>query len=147
MAATSLIPTVRVALFAVVVAGMPAGVQTAYSHPGDAMERETVYLGDASATHDLATIRSGRRTRDETITIDVWVETTADGPDAQAAAERAWVLIAALEEALTVDATLGLPAPFWAVLTGFDERLGWDEDRRGSAARIRATVTCQGRLV
>lgn len=146
MATTSLIPTVRSTLVALLTTQL-TGVQVAYSHPGDAVERETCYLGDASAQHDLATIRSGRRTRDETVNVDVFVEVTADGPDARAASERAWVLIGLFEEGLTADASLGLPAPFWAVITGLDERLGWDEDRRGNAARVRATVTAQGRLI
>lgn len=148
MATTSLIPATRNAIHAALLVSLAGGgVQVSYSHPGDAVERETVYLGDATSSQRYATMKAGRRTRDEEFTIDVWIEVTTDGPDARAASERAWVLVGAVEDILATDATLGLPAPFWAGVGDTLERIGWDEDRRGSACSIRATIQCQGRLV
>jgi len=147
MATTSLVPAARTALLSALTASLAGGgVQCSASHPGDAIERESVYLGDCRFSYDLATIRSGRRSRDQEFVLDVWLVTTTDGPDAQAATTRAWQLFAYLEDIVANKPTLGLAQPFWAVVTDGDEVLGWDEDRRGAFSRIRAGVTCTGRV-
>lgn len=146
-AALSLVPAARAALFTTLTTAFTgSGVQVSYSHPGDAMERETVYLGDARGGHELATVRAGRRSRDQTFSIDVWVETTCEGPDAQVASERAWELYGELEDIVANDASLGLTQPFWAAVAEFEETVGWDIERQGAAARLRASVACTGRL-
>ena len=148
MAATSTAPVARLALFNLFAAAPGlSGVQVSYSHPGDAMETDTVYLGDIRGRSAPATIKAGRRTRDESYTVDVWVETTVDGPSAQGASERAWTLAAAVEDVVAADASLGLPPPFRAFLGDMDERIGLDEDRRGWASKIRMSIDCQMRLI
>lgn len=147
MPTTSSVPTARLALVNLLtVAPALSGVQVGYSHPGDAVEVDSVYLGDVSGRQGPATMKAGRRTRDETYTVDVFVETTVDGPTAQGASERAWLLATAVEDVVANDATLGLSAPFWAVVGDMSERVGFDEDRRGWASRIRIGVECRGRL-
>lgn len=147
-ALTTTVPTARAALHNLIAAAPAlAGVQVSYSHPGDAVETDTVYLGDARGRQEPATIRAGRRSRDEEYTIDVWVETTVDGPSAADADVRVWALAAAVEDVVANDASLGLAQPFWAGITEKDQRLGFDEDRRGWACRVRLGVLCKARLV
>jgi hypothetical protein len=145
MATTSTVPAARQALYTALVAALPS-VQVSYSHPGEAVERDTVYLGDARGRHDPATIKAGRRTRDEQYTLDVWVESTADGPDAREAFERCFVLKAEVEDVLADDASLGLGQPFWMLVGDFEAVTGWDEDRRGHAARVRIGIEVRARL-
>ena len=147
MATRSTVPTVRAALVALLSARPAlANVQVSYSHPGDALEHESIFLGDMRATAELATVRAGRRTRNESYTIDVWVEVNSDGPTAQTCEERAWTLLGELEDQLADDATLGLTQPFWAVLAEAEESVYFDDAKRGFVARIRAGVRCEARL-
>lgn len=145
MATTSTVPAARAALVSLLAAALPT-TQVAYSHPGEAAENNTVFLGDATVRHELATMRAGRRTRDESWSIDVWVLATADGPDAQTASEQAWTLVAAVENTLANDASAGLGQPFWVAVGDATERLTFDEQRRGWESAIRLTVEGRARL-
>lgn len=148
MATRSTVPAVRAALVALLQArpGL-AGVQVGYSHPGDALERESMFLGGTRGRHDPANLRAGRKHRDEAYTLDVWVDVSADGPTAQPASERAWALIGELEDVLADDPSLGLGQPLWAVLGECDDGHDFDEETRGWKARIRAGVDIKARLI
>jgi hypothetical protein len=145
MAATSTVPAVRARLVALLEAALP-DAQISYGHPGDTMDRETIFLGQARGSHSLATVRSGRRTRDEEYTIDVWVATTAVGPTPQEASERAWTLAAELEDVCADDATLGLPGVLWARIDDWQDTPTFDDERRGWATTLRIGVAVRSRL-
>lgn len=148
MAATrSTVPTVRAQLVALLAAraGL-AGVQVAYTHPGEATTFETVFLGDSRGTSEPATIRAGRKARHEHFTIDVWVEVVRDGPDAQTASERSWALAGEVEDMLADDPSLGLSQPFWAVLAEEDQSVYVEDSHRGYVSRLRLGIECEARL-
>lgn len=147
MATTSTVPTVRAQLVALLSARPAlADVQIGYTHPGDALEHESMFLGDSRATVELATIRAGRRTRQESYVLDVWIEVNSDGPTAQPATERAYTLLGELEGQLADDASLGLSQPFWAHLAEVDNSNYFDDTKRGFVSRIRAGIQCEARL-
>lgn len=147
MAAHSTIPSARAALLAALEARPAlAQVQVSYSHPGDARETESVYLGEARGASEIPVIRAARKKREERYTIDVWFDVAGDGPTAQGASARAYELYGELEDVLADDPTLGLPAPFWAVVGDFTETMFFDEARRGYGSLLRVGVNCVGRL-
>lgn len=147
MATVSTIPTVRAQLVALLAArpGL-AGVQVEYTHPGQELEGETIFLGDSRSAIALATVRAGRRTRQESYTLDVWVEVNGDGPTAQTASERAWTLVGEIEGQLADDASLGLSQPFWAHVAEADQSVYVDDAKRGYVSRIRVGINCEARL-
>jgi hypothetical protein len=145
MATTSSVPTVRARLVTLLEAALPT-TQISYGHPGEAMDRESVFLGQARGSHTLATVRAGRRTRDEEYTIDVWVATTAAGPTPQEASERAWTLAAALEDICANDATLGLAGVIWARVDDWSDTPTFDDERRGWATTLRIGIAVRSRL-
>lgn len=147
MATRSTAPTFRTALLAALQA-RPAlsAVQTSYSHPGDPHEHEAVYLGEVRGASEVATIRAGRKARQERYTLDVWIDLDAVGPDAQTASERAWALFGELEDILADDPTVGVAGVLWAVLGDYTETLMFDEARRGWGSLLRAGVDVEARL-
>jgi hypothetical protein len=147
MATRSTVPIVRAALFTAL-AARPAlvGVQVAYSHPGQAVEAEAVYLGAARGSDDVPVVRAGRKKRQESYTLDVFFDVVADGPTGQEASERAWTLFGELEDLLADDPSLGLPQPFWAVLGEWTETLFFDDARQGFGSLLRAGVQIEARL-
>jgi len=147
VATRSTAPTFRAALLAALQAKAAlATVQTGYSHPGDAREDESIYLGEIRGSSQIPTIRAARKARQERYTLDVWIDVDAVGPDAQTASERAWALYGELEDVLADDPTVGLGAPFWAVLGDFTETLMFDESRRGWGSLLRAGIDVEARL-
>lgn len=147
MATQSTAPAFRTALLAALQA-RPAlsALSVTYSHPGDSLEVDAVYLGEVRGTSELPVIRASRKKREERYTLDVWFDVAAVGPDAQTASERAWDLFGELEDILADDPSVGLAAPFWAVLGDFTETLMFDEVRRGWGSLLRAGVDCEARL-
>lgn len=147
MAVHSTVPTVRAAIVALLAAraGL-AGVQVGQSHPGEALEGETVFLGDSRGTSGIATIRAARKARQEAYTVDVWVEVNRDGPTAQTASERAWALVGEIDDMLADDPSLGLTQPFWAVLAEHEQSVYFDDSTRGYVSRIRVGINCEARL-
>lgn len=147
MASRSTAPTFRSALLAALQAKPAlAQVQVTYSHPGDTREDESIYLGEIRGDSNVATLRAGRKHREERYTLDVWIDVDAVGPDAQTASERAWALYGELEDILADDPTVGLTAPFRAVLGDYTETLMFDESRRGWGSLLRTGVDCENRL-
>lgn len=147
MASRSTVPTVRAALFAALTA-RPAfsAVQVAYSHPGQAIEAESVYLGAARGSDNIPVVRVGRKKRQESYILDVFFDVVADGPTSQEASERAWTLFGELEDLLADDPSLGLAQPFWAVLGDWTETLFFDDARQGFGSLLRAGVQIEARL-
>jgi hypothetical protein len=147
MANSSTVPALRSALLAALQARPAlASVQVEFSHPGDTDENETVYLGEVRGSSTIPVLRAGRKVREERYTIDVWIDVAADGPTAEGASERAYALYGELEDILADDPTLGLAAPFRAMVGDFSETLMFDESRRGWGSLLRVGVDCETRL-
>lgn len=147
MATTSTWPTVKARLVALLENALPlAGVQVTYSHPGDAIEPESVYLGDMRGSSVVPVSRAGRAKRQEDYTIDVVVNVATDGTTAEAADQRAAVLAGAVEDVVAADLTLGLPDIFLAQLVEQVALPGFDDSRRGWATLMRLTIAVSARL-
>ena len=144
MAATSTAPAVKAALLAALVSALP-GVQVVYSHPGDALEPDSLYLGDVRGTSEVPTSRAGRLARHERYTVDVWISVVRDGTTAEAAEARAFVLLAELEDVLADSVTLSQPIVA-AVLGEWDASLAFDDARHGWSALLRVGVDVNARL-
>lgn len=85
------------------VAGLDAlstfdGVEVSYAFRFGSVERERVWCGRARATHDPASLKSGRNFRNEQMTIDVIVHVEGVDLTAEETETRALVLGTALEE-------------------------------------------------
>lgn len=93
----STIPEVKGALLDLLRAsGELDGVQVEWAHPGpNALAAEAVYFGDAQATE--RPVVNGNRRRDESYSLDVVVTVEQYGTDPRPVEERAWALVAAVE--------------------------------------------------
>lgn len=106
MATTSTVPAVKAAVVTAVAAALPS-VQVVWGRPSDtAIARETVYIADVSGNHRIPVMTSGRKHREEEVSIDVVVAVLKARGTSQAAEERAWELLDALENVLADDPTL-----------------------------------------
>ena len=84
-----------------------AGVQVAYSWPGERAEREVVYGGRAAWVCTPLTMRGGRRMpRKESLTVDLHVAVTMPGADPVDAEARVVELGTVVEEYLAATTTL-----------------------------------------
>lgn len=142
-------PTVRAALVTAM-AARPAltGVLVTRIWQGDAEEQERIYLGNTSATYEYATLRAGRRTREEDYTIQVIIE--VDDPEewGPASEDRAFVLAADVESMLSDDPGVGLTASMptlRAHVRDLEQTSGAIEPS-GVGTRITLTIQVNSRL-
>lgn len=124
MAGTSTVPTVKAQLVDVVTAALTGAgeveVPVTYAWPGKSTLPECVFLGPHPETADIrldrssqiATIKAGRKHRQEnyTVRLTIWsFRPELEPADAQECEERAFELLAPIEDALAGDARIGLP--------------------------------------
>ena len=84
-----------------------ASIQVTYGDPGEAMRRESIFMGDVdSNVHTPESLSSGRRRRleDYTLAVEVFVQSKAAGQ--QEGEQRALVLANAIEDVLADYPTL-----------------------------------------
>lgn len=146
MALHSTVPTAKAALVTLIGTAL-TGVQVTYGRPADSqLERECVWVGDATGQQRVPTMKAGRKARHETYSIEVvcWV---ADTRGLISTAEaRCFELVGEIEDVVADDPTLGLAsaAAFFQATTGnFDtaaDLIG------GPAAVVRINVDCEARL-
>lgn len=106
--ATSSVPAVKAALVDTILPARPglSGVEVAwYTHK--ALSREAVFLGEVEPVQRAAAI--GGRSRNEEYDLEVVCHVRHPGPVARDAEERAWALVAEVEDACGDDPHLGLP--------------------------------------
>lgn len=125
-----------------------AGVLVTHTWQGDASRQEQVYLGPTSATYEFATIKTGRRTRNEDYTVQVVIDimTPTDwGPESET---RAFALAADIENMLADDPQVGLSAtmPTLRVLVAGLEQNSGPIDPAGIGTRVTLTLQVQSRL-
>lgn len=111
MSTTSTVPAVLDAFLAAINQQM-AGVTAFESWPGPEATAEMVFLGEVTwDDYEIATIKAGRKQRDETwhVEFDLWVagqgDTTPANPKPQR--DRAFQILTAMENVLAVDPTAG----------------------------------------
>lgn len=152
MAQTSARVTVRYALLDALQAHDDlTGVQVEEMHPGDAKQRELVFLGATRPSEsDIPTMKAGRKQLNDEFLIDVHFEATKGYTTARDGLERIAVLMAALEDVLLDDPQLGLDQSESGLLsaTPTGDRNGPDPYRtkEGIVAYGRIAVECRTRL-
>lgn len=147
MATTSTVTTVKAQLVTSMKAStdMPDWVTYSWAPWGDA---DQVFLGVVDGESNIATIKAGRKHRQETYTVDVVLR--AIGQDktpqsAQAVEERAFGYLAALEDILADDVQVdGLTSIQWARLFDFSSTL--EPKDKGWGCQITCTVEVTARL-
>lgn len=75
-----------------------ATVHVTYAHPGAAIQQEAVYFG-RTTSHETAKALGARR-RDEEYELELVLDVAQDGDNAQVAEERAWEILAIIENAI-----------------------------------------------
>lgn len=149
MAETSIRVAVRSALLAALQAHDDlTGVQVERMYPGDAIERDTVYLGATRpSTADIPTMKAGRKQLNDEFVIDIHIEARRPNQTAEEAETRCEELMATVEDVLLEDTSLGgIDGLLWATPTG--ERNGPDPypTKEGAVAYARSAVECKTRL-
>lgn len=137
MATSSTLPAVKAQLVsllttALATSGASGGaVHVDYSWSPN-VEDEAVFLGrrdedgpvwSSVLTHDIATIKAGRKWRDENYTVEltVWTHRPDVSPTAaNEVEERAFELVEKVEDVLANDPTLGLDVIQWAKVASID---------------------------
>lgn len=147
---TTTLPTVKAQLVAVLAAraGL-AGVQVSAVWPGkESTEQESVWLGDARGRRDYPVVRAGRKPRDETYTLDVFIQVLRPESWDPSAETRAFELFAELEDAIAADPAIGLSAtlPTLVLGAGAFTLANGVLDPGGWGALIRAEVEARARL-
>jgi hypothetical protein len=107
-ATTSIRPAVKSALLtALQLKPELEGVQLSYGWPGDALEREHIWIGNVTGTVRIALLSTGRKYRDDKFNVSVFVQAGLIGGTEAEAEERATQLLAALEDVLADDPSIG----------------------------------------
>lgn len=100
---TSCVPAVKDAVLDLLAPALP-GVQVTYGHPGRNMQRELVFLGGAETDQEWAHL--GARARTETFDIDLIVNVRRPGAQQRAVTERAYEILATVEDVLRANVRL-----------------------------------------
>jgi len=96
-------------------------VQVTYGWPGKDLKTECIYVGKTTGPVTVADMRGGRKTRDDTFTIEVHFLAGKPGQTARAADERVLELYGVFEDVLAANGNLGgFPGVLWAAQLGDD---------------------------
>lgn len=108
MATTSTVPAVKAALRTLILAALPSA-QVSYGRPQNGQKlRAGVYLADVAGDLDIPVMKAGRRTRSEAYTVDVVAAAARPRGTVEEAEADAYALMAAVEDVVANDFTLGL---------------------------------------
>ena len=122
------------------------GVQVAYAHPGGRVaSKRIVYCGRVTSTSTIATMRAGRKTRDEELRVEVHIEVVGDGLDQETVDDDALSIGGELEDALADDPRLGTTGELQWLTVAETELLPFQTDQ-GRAAALTITLTIRARL-
>lgn len=141
--ASSTVPAFKAAL-AAALAARPAlhDVQVAYGAPLPAPAREFLWLADVEGEQEPAAL--GAQRREESYLLTVIANALREGQDQQAATERAFELVAELEDVLRDDGSLSQTVRFAQVAGPFRlEEMSSDTAR---AAQVTVTVAVRARI-
>lgn len=145
MATTSTVPALKAAL-KTAIAAQAGSVQVVRHWPGPATEAEGVYIGDVKGVSEIDSIKTGRQHRKERYTVTIVVQTFyagATSADADDSEDRAYALMAFVENAVAADADVGASVK-WS------EIVGWEAEtvkfQNGWATRIEIELSCTSHL-
>lgn len=136
----------RAALVEHLIVALPETVQVEYGLPApEAMRRTAVYLGPAVENDvSLATIKEGRRTRDESYRVIVRLVVAHERTGALSEAA-AVALLGHVEDVLADDHTLGVDGVLWASISQTSMDTWWGGDGL-LVTVIDARINARGRL-
>jgi len=120
-------------------------VQVSYGFPSAGVEDEIIYLGNVRGRHDPGAIRRSRQPRAEQFTLDLFIEITDSGGDAETAEARTFDLFRVVEGVLADDPTLGAEAGStqWARVGEFELRSGVEEQGWSTSLRVEIEVSAR----
>jgi hypothetical protein len=111
--------------------------QVEFGHPGSRIEHESVFVVSVS---DDETARSlGKAHRRETLTVELGILSDVVGSDQVEAQERAYVMLAGVENAIAQDSSLGGLA-LMSEITGFSETSFSGDQRSVSEITVQVRV-------
>ena len=118
-----------------------AGVQVEYADPAKHRQDELIYFGNTRGRHEIAAIRAGRKPRNETYTLDLYIGAVKRGETVSAAEDRVAALLAEVEGLVADDPQLtaaGLAAGTIDSITAGDWEIdpGEIEPGRPAAAMV-----------
>jgi hypothetical protein len=124
MATSSTVTTVKAALLTRLAlrAGL-SGVDLAYGWSGD-FGPEAIFFGSTRGAHDNPVTTGGRVPRDERYVMNVIVLVSSEGGTPQEAEDRAFALLAEVENELADTPRLGLTVIDWAAARDFESQAG-----------------------
>ena len=141
--ATSTVPAFKAALLAALQARPTLStVQVTYGAPLPSPADEYVWLADADGEQETAAL--GAQRREEYYDLTVYVAVYRAGEDQQATTERAFELVAELEEVLRADATVGGVVRVAVVAGPFRLEEMASDTHRG--AQVTVTVAVRARI-
>ena len=153
--ATSTVPALKAALLARLQArpGL-AGVQVSWGRPHGALAPEWIMLGSTRAgdptgeeSGGQSTAVLGRHRREERYVLDVWVSCIAAGlSEQQDLTERAYELVAEIEDELRDDATVNGTVRTAQVTDASDLTEAIADNGQQREARVRVQVACAERI-
>lgn len=145
MPTTSTVPALKAAL-KTAITSQAGSVQVSRHWPGPTTEQEGIYIGDVSGSSEIDSIKTGRQRRKEQYAVTIICQTFyagATSADADDSEDRAYALMAHVENAVAADADVGASVK-WSELTRWDaETLPFE---RGWATRITLTLSCTSHL-
>lgn len=124
-----------------------AGVQVSYAWPGDATARETLFTDNASGDIDIASLRGGRKMRNEESTFSVVIRVEGPGADQATVDTRALTLGKEVEDLLADSPTAlnaAVPGVIDAVVDSY--RLAGGIGDQSRVAELTYTIRIRTRL-
>ncbi len=150
-ATVSVLPGAQAALLAqitaaVLLSSLPT-TQVTPSHPGDALQPEAVYLGEATTPLDVPVSRGPARVvRAEHWRQDIYVSVSREGDFATAATVDAFALYAVIENVLAVNPTLGVDGVILASPQDVSCKIAFSASRSGWDCVLKIVVGIESRL-
>lgn len=146
---TTTAPAVRAQLITLLAARPAlAAVLVTRVWQGDAGKQEQIYLGNTTADIDFATIRAGRKKREEDYTVQLIIDVEIPTDWGPASETRAFVLAGEVDDMLADDPAIGLAATYPTLrmhVSHLEQASGALADG-GIGTRITLTLSVQSRL-
>lgn len=145
MANTSTVPAAKGGILALIRARPAlATVQTSWSHPGDKVAKESVFMSAADFEDESISFLGSVKQNEEYV-IPIWVDVLQEGDDAETGERRMWTLVGEVEQAINGNRDLGVGPP--TILQSYVAGKEPDEylSDQGRGFRCRIKVAVQGR--
>lgn len=146
MASSIIVPTKTALITLLAARAGLSGVQVTFGWPGDdRAKKERIFTGRSYADQEQASLRAGRRFRDETGNFDLVIQVESVGGSISDAETRILAIGQEVEECVADNKTLGgVSGLNWAVITGWTLDDMYND--QGSLAELTYTITYNARL-